>query len=62
MREGVTRDRALGAVSGGTEIAGGSKKKVSSQEALAHRYTMEGTIKQVSLVSDKHFSNLDVYL
>ena len=46
------------------QIGGGSKDggEVCPLEALGHRYAMDGKIKQVSFVSDKHSTDLDVYL
>ena len=60
IMEGVTGD---GGVSD-AQIGGGSKNddEVSPLEAVGHRYAMDGKIKQVSFVSDKYFSDLDVYL
>ena len=61
MAEGVDPESAI---VGGSEsqIRGGSKKDggdVSPLEALGHRYAMDRKIKQVSIVSDKHFIDLD---
>ena len=59
--EWVEVDRGLRAA----QIAGGSKKdggEMSPLEAVGHRYAMEAKIKQVSFVTAKHFSDLDVYL
>ena len=36
--------------------------EVSPLEAVGHRYAIDGKIKQVSFISTKHFSDLDVYL
>ena len=47
---------------GGDQIGGGSKKDVSPLEAVGQRYALDGTIKQMTFVSDKHFSDLDDYL
>ena len=46
----------------GAQLGGGSKKDVYPLEAVGHRYALDGTIKQMTFVSDKHFSDLDVYL
>ena len=35
---------------------------MSHLEAAGQRYEMDGKIKQVSFVSEKHFSDLDVYM
>ena len=58
---GDEMDSALGGVSG-DQIGGGSKKDESPLEAVGHRYALDGTIKQMTFVSDKHFSDLDDYL
>ena len=58
---GDEMDSALGGVSG-DQIGGGSMKEVSPLEAVGHRYALDGTIKQMTFVSDKHFLNLDDYL
>ena len=44
------------------QISAGLKKDVSSLEAVGHRYALDGIIKQMTFVSDKHFSYLDDYL
>ena len=44
------------------QIGGGSKKDESPLAAVGHRYALDGTIKQITFVSDKHFSDLDDYL
>ena len=64
MTEGVTGDCTLGAVSGGAQIVGGSKKdgEVSPLQPVGNPYAMDGKSKQVSFVSDKHFIDLDDYL
>ena len=64
MSEGVDVDLSLVAVrevqnGGGTKKDGG---QVSPPEAVGHRYAMNGKIMQVSFDSDKHYSDLDVYL
>ena len=56
-------DTALAGVTA-AQIGGGSKKDggvLSPLEAVGHRYAMDGKIKQVSFVSDKHYSDLDIY-
>ena len=61
---GVELDRALGVVSD-AQIDGGTKKdggELSPLEAVGHLYAMDGTIKQMSFDSDKHYADLDVYL
>ena len=62
MSECVAVDHGLGVVSV-AQIGGGSKEgEVSTLEAVGKRYAMDGKIKQVSFVSEKHFTDLDVYL
>ena len=53
MSEGVVLDRAIGGMSD-DQSGGGSKKDVSPLEAVGHLYAMDGKIKQVPFVSDKH--------
>ena len=36
--------------------------EVSNLEALGHLYSMDRTIMQMSVVRDKHYADLDVYL
>ena len=60
MTEGDEMESSLGGVSD-AQFGGGSKKEVSLLEAMGHRYTLDGTMKQVSFVRDKHFSDVDVY-
>ena len=57
--QGVTVDGGVTAA----QIYGGSKDdEVSPLESVGHWYAMDGKIKQVSFVSEKHFSDLDVYM
>ena len=48
---GEEMDSALGGVSG-DQNGGGSKKDESPLEAVRHRYALDGTIKQMTFVSD----------
>ena len=57
-------DRAVGGVrddksGGGTTEHGGA---VSPLEAVGYLYPIDGTIKQVSFLSEKHYADLDIYL
>ena len=64
MWEGVDVDRAIAGVSE-TQICCVSTKdggEVSPLEAVGHQYAMDGTIKQMSFASDKHYADLDIYL
>ena len=40
-------------------LGGGPNMAVCSLEEVGHRYAMEGKIKQVSFISEKHFTDLD---
>ena len=46
----------------GAQIGGGSKNNVSPLQAVGHRYAVDGTIKNMTFLSDKHVSDLDDYL
>ena len=60
----VAVDRAIVGVRD-DQSGGGSKKdggEVSPLEAVGDLYAMDGKIKQMSFVTDKHYEDLDVYL
>ena len=64
MTEGVEVDRAVAALTA-AQFGGGSRKDgcvVSHLDAVGYQYALDGTSKQVWLVSHKHVSVLDVYL
>ena len=63
ISEGNEVDCALDLVSESQNGEGSNKdgREMYPLEAVGHRYSMDAMIKQVSLVSEKHFSDLDRY-
>ena len=61
---GFAVDCAIGGKS--DDQSGGGRKNdggaMSPLEAVGHLYAMDGTIKQMSFLSDTHYADMDIYL